>query len=206
VKLPTERGEPVQYALVNDAAALLYLVNQGALTFHPFLSRTKNLDRPDYVLFDIDPHQSTFANAIKVAKSLRELLDAAKVESFVKTSGKSGLHVLVPWARRGDYDEAREWALGFAKRLEKELPDLATTQRNIKARGRRVYVDVMQNARGHHAVPPYVVRATPTATVSTPLQWKELTPKLRPQQFDLKTALARFKKQRNDPLAPLTGQ
>jgi bifunctional non-homologous end joining protein LigD len=113
--------------------------------------------------------------------------------------------VLVPWTQRGDYAAAREWALDYAKRVESDLAAIATVERNIKARGRRVYVDVMQNARGHHAVPPYVLRATPTATVSTPLEWRELTPRLRPDVFDMNTALRRFKKRRNDPLSLLAG-
>jgi bifunctional non-homologous end joining protein LigD len=88
VKLPTERGQPVHYALVNDVRTLLFLVNQGTLTFHPFLSRTKDFDRPDYVLFDIDPHQSTFANAVKAARHLHDLLEAAEVKSFVKPAAR----------------------------------------------------------------------------------------------------------------------
>jgi bifunctional non-homologous end joining protein LigD len=193
IRLPSERGEPVEYVLVNDEAALLYLVNQGTITFHPFLSRVGSLDSPDYVLFDVDPHQSTFANAVAVAKALREELEKRGVEALVKTSGKSGLHVVTPWKSSGGYDEARAWALGIAEAVAARLPDVATTERNIKKRGRRVYVDVMQNARGHHVVPPYVVRATPTATVSMPLDWKELTAKLDPAKFTIATAPARLK-------------
>ena len=206
VKLPTERGEIVNYALVNDLRSLLYLVNQGTITFHTFFSRAADLDRPDFVLFDLDPHQSTLANAVKIAKHLHGLLTAAKVKSFVKTSGKTGLHVMVPWTQRGGYDEARGWALDFAQRVEDDLKDIATTARSIKARGKRVYVDVMQNVQGRHAVPPYVVRATPNAAVSTPLEWDELTARLRPETFDIKTALRRFKKQRKDPIASLVAR
>jgi bifunctional non-homologous end joining protein LigD len=188
VTLPTEAGKPVQYVLVNDVDTLLYLVNQGTITFHPFLSRVESLDEPDYVLFDIDPHQSTFGNAVKVARALHDVLENQKVESFVKTTGKSGLHVLTPWKQKGGYGEARQWAAKIAGEVVEALPKVATTERSIGKRGGKVYIDVMQNARGHHAVPPYVVRDTPGATVSMPVEWKAFTGKLDPGKFTVKTA------------------
>ena len=206
VELPTDEGKPVQYALVNDRRTLLYFANQNVLTFHVWFSRVKNLDRPDFVLFDIDPHQSTFANAVTVAKTLHEMLEDEDVENFVKTSGKTGLHVMTPWKARGGFEEARTWAQRIAQRVADDLPKIATTQRMIKARGSRVYVDAMQNARGKHAVPPYVLRATPTGTVSMPLQWKELTAKLDPRQFELRAAMKRIGKWKTDPLISLRGK
>lgn len=192
VDLHNEDGKLVRYALVNDVETLAYLVNQGALTFHPFLSRVQDLDRPDYVLFDLDPGGAKFAHVVKIARALHELLDGEGIESFPKTSGKSGLHVLVPWTQAGGYDEARAWSMGRANLVVARLPDVATTERLKAQRDGRLYVDVIQNARGHHAVPPYVLRPTPLATVSTPLTWDEVTPKLDPKKFTLKVALKRF--------------
>jgi bifunctional non-homologous end joining protein LigD len=189
VPLKNEQGKTVHYALVNDKAALLYLVNQGAVTFHPYFSTTKDLGRPTFVLFDIDPHQSTFANAVKVTKGLHKLLIAQKVQPLVKTTGKSGLHVMTPWKRRGGFEEARAWALGIAEQLAAAMPEVATVERNIQKRGERVYVDVMQNAEGKHGVPPWVVRTTATATVSMPVEWSELNGKLDPKKFTIKTVL-----------------
>jgi bifunctional non-homologous end joining protein LigD len=205
VNLPAETGKPIHYALVNDVETLLYLVNQGALTFHIWFSRVGSLDRPEFVLFDLDPGGAAFTDVVKIAKTLHGILDEQKVESSVKTSGKTGLHVLVPWRRDGGYDEARAWAMENARRLVGELPDIATTERSKAEREGRVYVDVMQNARGHHAVPPYVLRATPQATVSTPLDWKELTAGLDPKRFNVKTIFQRLKKQKADPMAALAG-
>jgi len=206
LKLPTEKGTKVEYAVVNDLRTLLYLVNQNAITFHTWFSRAAKPDVPDFVLFDIDPHQSTFANAVKVAKALHEILDEEGIENFVKTSGKSGLHVLIPWnSKSGGFDKARGFAAGIAQRVADALPKIATTERSISARGARVYVDAMQNAKGKHAVPPYVLRATEGATASMPLKWSELTAKLSPRQFDLKTALKRFARMKSDPLKVLTG-
>lgn len=196
-------GRPVEYVLVNDLPTLLYLVNQGTVTFHPWLSRVDDLDHPDFVLFDLDPGSAPFADAVAVAKKLHEVLDEEGLESFVKTSGKTGLHVLVPWRQDGDYDAARSWAAQIAGKVAAAMPHTATAEiRKSKRRG-RVYVDVMQNARGHHAVPPYVVRAVPAATVSTPLRWRELTDDLDPGRFTMKTVPARIARQASDPLAPL---
>jgi bifunctional non-homologous end joining protein LigD len=203
VELPSERGEAVPYVLVNDEATLLYLVNQGTLTFHVGCSRIADLDRPDFVLFDLDPGQASFADVMAVAKALHATLQAEGQRAFVKTSGKTGLHVFTPWQRQAAYGAARAWALGMAQRVVDALPDRATVERSKAKRGPRVYIDVMQNANGHHAVPPYVLRAVSGAPVSTPLRWPELTPDLDPRAFNLKTIGQRLAGQRHDPMAGL---
>jgi bifunctional non-homologous end joining protein LigD len=203
VTLPSEDGQLVTYALVNDAATLLYLVNQGTLTFHPWLSRLQNLDRPDFVIFDLDPGTATFADTVAVAKQLHTILAGEQVASYLKTSGKTGLHIMVPWHQAEGYDAARDWAMGIALRLVADLPDIATVERRKDRRQKKVYVDILQNARGHHAVPPYVLRAVPQATVSTPLTWAELTPTLEPRRYNLKTIFRRLARQKTDLMAPL---
>lgn len=203
VELETGRGKPVAYALVNDLPILLYLVNQGTLTFHPWLSRVGSLDRPDFVLFDLDPGEASFANVVTVARQLHEELSAEDHEAVVKTSGKSGLHILVPWRERGGYDKARTWAQEVAARVAKALPETATVDIRKAKRGGRVYVDVLQNARGHHAVPPYVLRAVSGATVSTPLLWAEVKEGLDPRRFTSRTVPARIARQKADPVAVL---
>jgi bifunctional non-homologous end joining protein LigD len=203
VTLPSEDGHLVTYALVNDAATLLYLVNQGALTFHPWLSRIQNLDRPDFVIFDLDPGAATFADIVAVAKQLHAVLEGERVASYLKTSGKTGLHIMVPWHQAEGYGAARDWAMGIALRVGADLPDIATVERRKDRRQKKVYVDVLQNARGHHAVPPYVLRAVPQATVSTPLTWAELTPALDPRRYNRKTIFRRLAQQKTDPIAPL---
>lgn len=191
-RLKDKTGKEVDYAVVEDVDALLYLVNQGTITFHVWPSRVGSLDTPDYVLFDLDPGDRPFSDAVLVAKEVRRVLEAGGVEAFPKTSGKSGLHLLVPWTQDGDYDAARAWALDVAEEVVRRIPDVATLERRIDARGGRLYLDVVQNARGHHVVAPYVVRAVPGATVSTPLEWSEVNARLTPKRFDLKTALKRF--------------
>jgi bifunctional non-homologous end joining protein LigD len=202
VGLPNKEGKTVYYALVNDPQTLAYLVNQGAITFHPFFSKKNDLDRPTHVMFDLDPGGAPFTHVIEIARALHATLDEQRVPNFIKTSGKSGLHVMAPWRQPGGFDEARGWAMGVAQSIVRQLPKLATTERMKNARGGRVYVDVIQNASEKHAVPPYVLRPTPTATASTPLEWKEVTPKLDPKQFNIRTVLKRFEK-KSDLLQPL---
>ncbi len=202
-ELVSEAGKPVRYALVNDLPSLLYLVNQGAVTFHIWSSRISDPDHPDFVLFDLDPGGAALADAVVVAKQLHELLGQQGQKALVKTSGKSGLHVLVPWQREGDFDEARQWALDIARQAGDKLPHLATVEIRKAKRAGRVYIDVLQNARGHHAVPPYVVRAVQNASVSMPLQWRDLSPDLDPTRFTVRTVPRLLARQRRDPLAGL---
>jgi bifunctional non-homologous end joining protein LigD len=203
VELPSQRGPAVSYALVNDEATLLYLVNQGTLTFHVGFSRIGDLDRPDFVLFDLDPGRASFADTVAVAQALHTILQTEGHAGFVKTSGKTGLHVIVPWHRQSDFDEARTWASSIAQQLVETLPKQATIERSKAKRGRRVYIDIMQNVNGHHAVPPYVLRAVPGAPISTPLHWRALTPDLDPGAYNLKTIFQRLARQRRDPIAEL---
>lgn len=203
VELVGENGKTVKYALVNSLETLLYLVNEGTLTFHVWLSRVSNLDRPDYVLFDLDPSKATFADTVAVAKRLHAMLEGDGVESFLKTSGKAGLHVLTPWTSRGGFGDAREWARSVAERLASEMSDQATVEIRKASRGDRVYIDVMQNARGHHVVPPYVLRPVPGAPVSMPLEWSKLNDQLDPSTYNLKGIFRTLARRANDPLDPL---
>jgi bifunctional non-homologous end joining protein LigD len=202
-ELPSEVGKVIHYALVNDQDTLLYLVNQGALTFHVWFSRMADLDRPDFVLFDLDLGQAPFADVVAIANELHAILKGEGSKAYVKASGKTGLHVLVPWDADGGYDEARAWAEQIAERVVEADPRRATTERSKAKRRGRVYVDVMQNAKGRHAVPPYVLRAVPQATVSTPLRWQEVTPELDPSQFTVKSIFRRLAHQKRDPMAEL---
>jgi bifunctional non-homologous end joining protein LigD len=197
ITLANEVGKDVAYALVNDLQTLLYLVNQGAVTFHVYFSRTANLERPDFVVFDLDPSGAAFKDVVTIAKAVRAMLEDRGAEAYLKTSGKSGLHICTPWKKSGGYDEARAWATEMATGVVKVLPKIATVERSKSGRAGRVYVDVMQNAMGKHVVPPYTVRGTDGGTVSTPLEWTELTGKLDPKKFNLKTMLARVKKKQD---------
>ncbi|RKH30004.1 DNA ligase D [Corallococcus praedator] len=194
--MPTLRvrheGKSLRHVNVKDADALSWLANQSALTLHMWLSHAPRLAQPDFVVFDLDPGTGGWKDLVKVARRLHARLDALGLQSFPKTSGKRGLHVLVPLAPGHTYARAQAFANARAAELEEALGDIATTERSINKRGGRLYLDVGQNARGKTVVAPYSLRAVEGAPFSAPLDWSEVTARLDPHRFRLKTLRRRL--------------
>jgi bifunctional non-homologous end joining protein LigD len=186
----SRRGALVRYPLVNDARALLWMVEYGCIDMHVWPSRIDKPDRPTYVLFDLDPANVPFADAVRVAHLLDEALTALQLESVVRTTGGDGLHVHVPIERRYTHAEARRFAEMVTAALARVGRRLVTTERT-KSRRRGVYIDTKMNGHGQQVVSPYSVRPLPGAPVSTPLRWDELTEQLDPRDFTLQVALER---------------
>jgi len=191
---PREGGSRlVDFALVNSRDALLWMVQMNCIDMNAWYSRIDKPERPDYVVFDLDPPDDGFANAIKVAHLVREALDDLDLRSYVKTSGASGIHVLVPIVRRSTFSETYEFAEHVSRGVEERNPGLATTEWLKKKRPEgAVLVDHRQNGHGKTIASAYSVRPRPGAPVSTPLRWEELTPKVRPRDFGMREALARI--------------
>jgi bifunctional non-homologous end joining protein LigD len=183
--------------LVSDAATLQYIANLGCIPLHVLASRAPNLDLSDFFTIDFDVKQSTLANAITLARTLHGILEEIGLPSFPKTSGQSGLHVLVPLGRGQSFDTARALADLLGRLLVERHPDIATMERVVNKRGERVYVDTGQTGTSRAIVAPYSVRAVPGATVSTPLAWSEVTAKLDPKQFTMRTVPKRIAKKGN---------
>jgi len=182
----------VDFPLVNSRDALLWMVQFHCIDMNAWYSRVDKPERPDYVVFDLDPPDDGFANAVQVAHLVREALEALDLRSYVKTSGASGIHVLVPIARRSTFDQTYEFAERVSRRVEEANPGLATTEWLTKKRPHgSVLVDHRQNGHGKTIASAYSVRPRPGAPVSTPLRWAELTPKVRPRDFGMREALAR---------------
>lgn len=176
----------IEYILCNNTATLLYLNNLGCIELNPWNSRVSTLDNPDYLVIDLDPSDNnTFGQVIDAALVVREILDEAGAASYCKTSGASGLHVYVPLKARYTYDEARAFAEVVSDIAVGRLPDTTTTERSLKKRKGRIYIDYQQNKRGQTLASVYSVRPRPGATVSTPLLWKEVRPGLDPADFTL---------------------
>jgi bifunctional non-homologous end joining protein LigD len=194
-------GELVRYPLVNDEAALLWMVDFGAVDLHVWTSRVDRPDRPDYVLFDLDPAGVSFAAVVEAALLLRTALDAVGLESVLKTTGGEGLHVQVPLERRHTHAEAREFAEIVAGALVRTSRGVVTTERSL-ARRRGVFVDTKMNGHGQQVVSVYSVRPRPGAPVATPLRWDELDPALDPLAFTMDVVLERVA-ERGDLHAPL---
>lgn len=179
-ELPKEDGT-VDYVVADDTATLLFLADQACITPHRFLSKADRPQRPDRLVFDLDPAGDTdgdgFAAVRNAARLLHELLDDLDLPSAVMTTGSRGLHVLVPLARTADFDDVRAFARAVADLLAERHPDSLTTQASKKARHGRLYLDVQRNAYAQTAVAPYAVRALPGAPVATPLAWTEVDEK-----------------------------
>lgn len=152
------------------------------------------LARPDYVVLNLDPGDGPWEHLIEVAGAVRTLLEALELQSFVKTSGKRGLHVLVPIAAGPTHDEATGFAEQVARAVAKVLPAIATVERMKDRRGGKLYVDYGQNGEGRTIVSPYTIRARDGAVVSTPVTWSEVTVNLDPARFTIRTVLDRAEK------------
>jgi bifunctional non-homologous end joining protein LigD len=183
----------VDFPLVNSPDALLWMVQMHCIDMNAWYSRVDRPDRPDFVVFDLDPPEGGFADAIRVAHLVREALEELELRSFVKTSGADGIHVLVPIARRSSFDETYEFAERVSRSLEESHPGLVTTEW-LKKKRRGVLVDHRQNGWGKTIASVYSVRPRPTASVSTPLRWEELTEHVRPQQFGMREVLERVER------------
>jgi bifunctional non-homologous end joining protein LigD len=194
---PREGGSRlVDFPLVNSREALLWMVQMHCIDMNAWYSRVDRPDRPDFVLFDLDPPDGpdAFPLAVRVAHLIREALERLELRSYVKTSGADGIHVLVPIARRHGYDETYELAELLARRLEAEHPGDVTTEW-LKRKRAGVLVDHRQNGHGKTIASVYSVRPKPGAPVSTPLRWAELTEDVRPRDFTMPAVLDRVERE-----------
>jgi bifunctional non-homologous end joining protein LigD len=198
----TREKRTIRYPLVNDELALLWMVNMGCIDMNTWYSRVDLPERPDFVVFDLDPSDDVgFAECVEVALLLKELLEAIGLESYPKTSGADGMHILVPIARRSTYDDSREFAEIVAGALGGSHPGLVTTEWTKRKR-RGVLVDANQNGAGKTVASVYSVRPRAGAPVSTPLRWEEVREGLDPAAFTMEVVLDRVSRD-GDLFAPV---
>jgi bifunctional non-homologous end joining protein LigD len=184
----------IQAPLVNDEAALLWMANMGCIDMNTWYSRVDKPDRPDFVLFDLDPSPDVgFRETVQVASLVKEALDSLGLASFPKTSGADGIHVLVPVERRHTYDDTREFCEIVAGAIARTHRGLATTEWS-KSKRRGVLVDANQNGEGKTIASVYSVRPKPGAPVSTPLRWSEVNESLDPTAFTMEAVLDRIRR------------
>jgi bifunctional non-homologous end joining protein LigD len=185
------RTRTINAPLVNDELALLWMVNMGCIDMNTWYSRIDKPERPDWVLFDLDPSPDVgFPETVRVALLVKEVLDTLGLESFAKTSGSDGMHVLVPIERRSTYADTREFAEIVAGTLARTHQGLVTTEWS-KAKRRGVLIDANQNGEGKTIASVYSVRPREGAPVSTPLRWDEVTEDLDPRDFTMDVVLGR---------------
>ncbi len=182
------------YFIGDDVETILYIANMGSIPLHVWSSRLASLEQPDWCILDLDPKEAPFEHVVQVANAIRALCDHIELPCFVKTSGSSGLHVLLPLGRQCTYDQAKVLGELLARVTASELPEIATTARALSARQGRVYIDFGQNGHGKLLVSPLCVRPLPGAPVSMPLKWSEVTKELDIRKYTIKSAASRLRR------------
>ena len=196
-------GREIDYFVCDDVESLLYIVNLGSIPLHVWSSRVGSLEKPDWCILDLDPKGAPFAHVVRVARTIHELCEEIELPAFIKTSGATGLHVLIPLGGRLTHAESKAFGEILARTAERRVPDIATTERMVGARGGKVYIDFLQNGHGKTIAGIYSARPVPGATCSAPLHWKDIGARLDPKRYTIKSLPARMKRLGEDPVLPV---
>ena len=193
----------VNYFVCDDLASLQYVANLGSIPMHIWNSRIGSLEQPDWCVIDLDPKEAPFSDVIRSALVFRRLCETIDMPSYVKTTGKTGLHILLPLGRQCTYAQSRTLGELLSRVALRELGDVATITRHVTRRGDKVYFDYLQNRHGQLIVAPFSVRPLPGASVSMPLEWDEVDASLSPRNYTIRNAIERMERLGADPLAPV---
>ncbi len=175
----------IDYLVCNNEATLAWMVNLGCIEINPWLSRLRKLDRPDYIVIDLDPNDIAFEHVVDTANAVRKVLERHDINSLVKTSGSRGIHICIPTNGKHDFDTCKLFAEYLAQEVNGMLPETTSVERTKSKRKKKVYIDFLQNRKGQTIASPYSVRPKPGATVSAPLEWKEVNKKLKLEDFHM---------------------
>jgi bifunctional non-homologous end joining protein LigD len=195
-----------EFLVCTDEASLLYMISLGCIELNPWSSRTAKPDNPDWCIIDLDPDKKTpFEKVIEAAQVTRQILDAAGVTSYCKTSGSTGLHIYFPLGARYTYEHSKEFARIVVQHVQEKIPGFTTIERMTSARKGKMYLDFLQNRPQATIAAPYSVRPKPGATVSAPLHWEEVKKGMTTQDFTMKNMPARLKEM-GDLFKPVLGK
>lgn len=184
--------ENLRWVVGKDLDTLLYMVQLGCIEINPWNSRVGHLQKPDWVVMDLDPEGIGFKEVVAVAKTVKAVCDELKIPSYPKTSGKTGIHIFIPLGAKYTHEQARNLAHLIAIEVNKRQPKTTSVERMPEKRKHKIYVDFLQNREGQTLAAPYSVRPTPDATVSMPLHWDEVKPSLKPTDFTIQNAKKRL--------------
>jgi bifunctional non-homologous end joining protein LigD len=185
----------VTHLVCDNPASLVYMANQDCITPHVWLSRMDQPDKPDQMIFDLDPFEDGFEQAREGARYLKKILDQIGLKAFLKTTGSKGLHVVIPILPNQSFESVRGFAQAIASIMTENEPAKFTTEQRKEKRGERLFIDTLRNAYAHTAVAPYAVRAKDGAPVAAPLFWEELeNPEITAQRYNIRNILKRIKK------------
>ncbi|HKU18611.1 MAG TPA: DNA ligase D [Candidatus Saccharimonadales bacterium] len=182
----------LRWIVGGEVDVLLYMVQLGCIEINPWNSRVGHLNKPDWIVIDLDPEGVGFADVISVARTVKEVCDEWHIPSCPKTSGKTGLHLFIPMQAKYTYEQGKNLAHLIALEVHQRQPKLTSVERLPEKRKHKIYLDFLQNREGQTLAAPYSVRPTPDATVSMPLHWDEVRPGLKPTTFTIKNAHARL--------------
>ncbi len=196
----------IRYFVADNLETIEYIANMGSIPLHIWNSRVGSLETPDWCVIDLDPKEAPFSDVIRCALVLKDICNAAEMPSYVKTTGKSGLHILLPLGRQFTYEQCRTLGELIARIMLKQVGDIATITRHITKRGDKVYLDYLQNRHGQLIVAPFSVRPLPGATVSMPLNWDEVNSSLDPKTYTIDSAIERMETMGSDPVSPVLEQ
>jgi bifunctional non-homologous end joining protein LigD len=200
----TEGGGTHEYGVVDDLAGLVALVQMGVLEIHPWGSRERALEKPDRIIFDFDPAPDLdWKRVVDAAAEMRERLEKLGLESFLRTTGGKGLHVVAPIVPRDEWPEVKAFTKAVATAMESDSPRAYTTVMSKSERRGKIFIDYLRNDRGSTAIASYSTRARAGAPVAMPIAWKALTPSLKPAEFTVLTVPKKLKAQRADPWAEI---
>jgi bifunctional non-homologous end joining protein LigD len=193
----TGKRDVIDYLVCNNTATLIYIINLGCIDLNPWTSNTKTPQFPDYIVIDLDPSDEDFQKVIEVAKAAKEFFDRNKLKSFIKTSGKTGMHLFIPCSNFS-FPQARNIAENICKGIHELIPEITTTEISIDQRGAKLYLDPNQNDYSDTVASAYSVRPFKYPNVSTPLTWKEVNSSLDPSDYSIHTIIDRIQKKGDD--------
>ena len=188
------------YIYIDNPEGLLALPQLAVLEIHNWGSEIFNLEKPDLIIFDLDPAENVkWKEVVEAAYLIKKELQRLKLKSFVKSTGGKGLHVVIPIQAKQSWDEVKAFSHAFAKYIEQMNPQKYISTMSKEKRRGKIFIDYMRNMRGATAIAPYSTRALLNATVATPLDWDELTQKIEDTTYTIETVLQRLKKIKQDP-------
>lgn len=190
----SHKSNATRYLLCQNEATLIYMANLGCIELNPWLSRITAADRPDFCVLDLDSEDIGFEAVVKTAQAIHHLLKQIDIDSYCKTSGKTGLHIYIPFGGKYNYNQSKNFAELIATIISNKLPDMTSIVRSPGQRQGKVYIDFLQNRPKQTVAAPYSVRPVAEAPVSTPLRWSEVTKRLNPTKFTMKTTPNRIEK------------
>jgi bifunctional non-homologous end joining protein LigD len=193
----------IKFFICDGEEALLYIANMGSIPIHMWASREGSLELPDWCVIDLDPKEAPFSDVIRCAQVLHRICESVGLPNYVKTTGKTGLHIMVPLGRQCTYEQSRMLGELLARCVLRELKEIGTITRHVTKRGDKVYLDYLQNRHGQTIVAPLSARPLPGATVSMPLNWDEVNAELDPRAFTITTAIERMERLGSDPVLPV---